>query len=454
MRTCGAVVLLLALMGCATLPETPGLATFDPAGGYRYGNLATGDDEGGNAGELFVIVTISGGGMRAAALGYGVLERLRDLRIVYKGHERSLLEEVDVISGVSMGALLAASYTAHGDDLFETFPEIFLHRDVGGDLLWKLLSPVNLLRIASPVFGRSELLAEYYDETIFRGLTYGDLLSRGRRPMLIVGATDLGQGWSFPFTQDRFDVICADLAKFRLARAVAASSAFPGVFSSIVLENRAGSCGHEVPERAGEMPRVTDPGRRLRARRHAEVMDAYRDAETRPHILTSDGGPSDNIGLRTALEALDRGQGGWRLSDQLRYGGIRKLIVITADATVRSSCVDRRDPNETGALCEISAAVNIPVDDRSLDVWEDLERLLVRTGYPTSPPWTHFVHVGFIDIADADRRRRFYRIPTTLALSRADVDALRAIAGELLDRSPGMISLLAGSADMAALPPP
>jgi NTE family protein len=434
-------------MGCATLPETPALTTYDPDRGYRYRNLAAGEAAGGNSEELFVIVTISGGGMRSVALGYGVLERLRELRITYKGRERRLIDEVDVIAGVSMGSLLAAHYAAHGDDLFETFPETILYRDVGADLVTKLLSPVNLLRIASPVFGRSDLVAEYYDRTIFRGLTYGDLLSRGRRPMLIVGATDLGQGWPFPFTQERFDAICADLAHFPLARAVAASSAFPGVFSSIILENRAGSCGGGESERAGEMARFTDHGRRMHVARRAEVLKAYRDTVNRPYILTSDGGPSDNIGLRTALEALEQGQGLWRLSDQLKYGGIRKLIVIAADASVQSSCVDGKDPNETGAICEMRDAVHVPFDQRSLDTWMALKHRLVETGYPTSPPWAHFVHVGFLDIADAEKRRRFYRIPTSLALPREDVDALRAIAGELMDRSPELAGLLAGPDD-------
>ena len=53
--------------------------------------------------ELLLILTFSGGGTRAAAFAFGVLQTLADTQIVVNGQKRSLIEEVDAISSVSGG---------------------------------------------------------------------------------------------------------------------------------------------------------------------------------------------------------------------------------------------------------------------------------------------------------------------------------------------------------------
>lgn len=53
--------------------------------------------------ELLLLLTFSGGGTRAAAFSYGVLEALADTKISINGKERRLLDEVDGISSVSGG---------------------------------------------------------------------------------------------------------------------------------------------------------------------------------------------------------------------------------------------------------------------------------------------------------------------------------------------------------------
>src|SRR5690242_3453571 len=55
-----------------------------------------------NSDKLFVVVTFSGGGKRAAAFSYGVLEALRDVQVTTPdGDVHPLLDEVDIISAVS-----------------------------------------------------------------------------------------------------------------------------------------------------------------------------------------------------------------------------------------------------------------------------------------------------------------------------------------------------------------
>lgn len=60
--------------------------------------------------DVTVVLAFSGGGTRAAALAYGVLEALRDTRITLDGESQRLLDEVDLISSVSGGSFTAAYF--------------------------------------------------------------------------------------------------------------------------------------------------------------------------------------------------------------------------------------------------------------------------------------------------------------------------------------------------------
>lgn len=72
----GMATLLLA--GCASFAVNPPLEQVDHQSGYRLENLEVGP---GNSDETFFIVSLSGGGMRAAALDYGVLHGLRAVQL-------------------------------------------------------------------------------------------------------------------------------------------------------------------------------------------------------------------------------------------------------------------------------------------------------------------------------------------------------------------------------------
>ena len=50
------------------------------------------------------------------------------------------------------------------------------------------LNPNNWFRLMSGNFGRSEIAAEYYDEILFDGATFGDL-GRGDGPLIVASAT-------------------------------------------------------------------------------------------------------------------------------------------------------------------------------------------------------------------------------------------------------------------------
>jgi NTE family protein len=165
-------LLLLAaavlLAACAGQPINTKLGAFDGTSGTGTAIIRR-----GNADDLLVILAFSGGGTRAAAFSFGVMEGLNDTKYRGPKGKRALLEDVDVISSVSGGSFTAAYYGLFRKEFFKEFPGAFLHRDIEGDLLLRALSPVNWVRLASPSFDRIDMAAELYDEVIFKGAIRG-----------------------------------------------------------------------------------------------------------------------------------------------------------------------------------------------------------------------------------------------------------------------------------------
>ena len=107
------------------------------------------------------MLAFSGGGTRAAALSYGVLEELAKTEVGSPSHEHRLLDDVKMVSAVSGGSITAAYYTLYGDRIFSDYESRFLKRHDQTWLLLRLLAPWNLARVASPKYGASDLAAEY-----------------------------------------------------------------------------------------------------------------------------------------------------------------------------------------------------------------------------------------------------------------------------------------------------
>ena len=216
MRTDNVIVCVLAglaLAGCASRPINEPIAQVDPKAGYRP-YLLIPKRQNNDLHTLFVL-SFSGGGTRAAAFSYGVLEELRRTEIVVDGKRRRLIDEVDMITGVSGGSFTALAYALHGERLFSEYETRFLKRDVEGALLARSLNPFNWPKFIGGSAGRSELAAEYYDEILFEGATFGDLLDK-QNPVAIATGTDISSGSRLAFFQNDFDLLCSDLNKVRL----------------------------------------------------------------------------------------------------------------------------------------------------------------------------------------------------------------------------------------------
>lgn len=463
-RTALAVALLLVLTGCATYPVNSQLPKYDEKVGYRFNNLKS----PGNSESLFVILTFSGGGTRAAALSYGVMEKLRETKIRWQGKERRLLDEVDVISSVSGGSFTAAYYGLFREELFdpEKFPRVFLYRNIQAELIAMLFNPINWFRLASPTFGRIELAAELYDREIFRGKTFSDLINQARRPFVMINATDITMGSQFTFVQDQFDLLCSDLTDVSVARAVAASSNFPVAFTPLAVNNYAGTCNYQEPDWMEEAAKdlVANPPRFNRAR----IARSYLNREQRAYIHLLDGGVADNIGLRGPSVAIRSNDLPWNLPNKINVGDIEKLVVIVVDARTNPKTEIDRDPSPPGLTTIVDTIATVPMSNYSFDTVQQLldtfeqwhkdrlayagckgilQRECPKASMPTKPPMaidTYGIYVGFDQIKDEKEREYFLNLATTFYLPKGEVDDLRKIGPKILDETKEFRRLMEG----------
>ncbi|MDH4094720.1 MAG: patatin-like phospholipase family protein [Betaproteobacteria bacterium] len=432
---------LLALLaaftaGCAHYPATPPLERAG-APGYRVGEAS----RPGQSDDLLVVLAISGGGTRAAALGYGVLEELRETVVTVNGTRRRLLDEVDVISAVSGGTLPAAYYGLRGERTFEEFGPRVLYRNLETDLVQRILSPANWFRLPSGTFGRSDLFAEIYDETVFDHATFADL-QRAGGPFVIINGTDITTGARFSYTQDQFDAICGDLSRVTLGRAVATSTALPPLLTPITLQNRGGTCGRKAPawQKAAEaaLGESETPGRALL---RARALQAYEDP-ARPYVHLFDGGLSENLGLAEVLRAFDllKVEPDETVLPALRRA--RKVVVIAVNA-LRYPEVDWErspEPPDTDTLRD--QMWSIPVDRISFDAVEQVRERLAAWQAAGAGRRGYLAQVTFDNLKDPAERGYYKQVKTRLALPKEQVDRLREVGGRLLREAPAFRRLI------------
>lgn len=443
---------ILLLGGCASTlaPHNDPLEHFIPNYGYRFANLKRDDTDGG----LLLSVSFSGGGTRAATLAYGVMEEMARTPIKVQGKTLRLLDVIDSISAVSGGSYPAAYYGLFGDRLFTDFESRFLKRDVQSEIVSSLFSPVNLFRMTSPFFGRSDVMAEYMDELLFEGKTFGDLdtaLRQHKRPFIQINATDMSRVSRFEFSQEQFDLICSDLYRYGVSRAVTASSAVPVAFSPITLKNYAGQCGYTRPIWMDEAAQ----NRKASLRRYHIARDllSYLDAEKRQYVHLVDGGVSDNLGLRGALDRLSVASAG-DIAASYEIQNIQRVVQIVVNAQARTEFTEFDQRAEVPSLSAIAFTVANATDRYSVETLALMRASMESTvaslkaqrgarGMPNADDVkAYLIEVTFDELPDSPERTYFNELPTTFRLPPEAVDRLREVAGRILRNSPAFRQLL------------
>ena len=369
-----AAVSLGLLGGCATPPINPPISEIHRNEGYRFDTRDA--HRGGVRSNNLVVLAFSGGGTRAAAFSYGVLEALRRMEVVTPdGRKTRLLDQVDIVSGVSGGSFTALAYGLYQDKLFDLYESSFLKRNVQRELIARAMNPVNWGALSSPTWGRSELAAQLYDDILFHGATFADL-DRGTGPFVLVTATDISTGARLGFNQSVFDLLCSDLDAVPLSRAAAASSAVPFVLSPVTINNYGGHCNYSLPAwLLAFSDRTTAPRPGARMIRHLEDLDTYLDSAHNPYIHLVDGGLADNLGLRGVLEVMDTFEALHMESLPTPLDRARRIVVFVVKVAFPCRTPTGTDriapPSDVALLIEAS-----PRADRSLFI-EGVE--LLRT---------------------------------------------------------------------------
>jgi NTE family protein len=443
-RVAGLALAAALLAGCASRPNNPPFTRYDLGYGYR---MSSWQAERGDPG-FAMVVAMSGGGTRAAAFSYGVLEELRRTAVPTARGSARLLDNVNLVTGISGGSFTALAYALHGDKLFEQYETRFLKRNVQGELLSEVLNPLNWPKIANGSYTRSDLAADFYDQILFDGATFADLRSRGG-PFTSVAATEVTTGARVTFNQNTFDQLCSDLGPVRLARAAAASSAVPGLFAPLGFDNYAGQCGFDLdaslaryfgPASAGATPgRVVLRGRELAA---------LQDSQAHRYLHLVDGGLSDNVGLRTVLEAMEVAMASARFREDSGFNQLKRFAVVSVNslADTDNDWGTRDEP--PNMLSMLVRAAGVPIDRYSyeqIELLRDFVNALRSTQGVNGQPLAidfYAIDINFDAITDPQERRYFRNLPTSFVLSDEQVDRLREMAGRLLRQSPDYQRLL------------
>jgi NTE family protein len=442
----GLTVAIFLLSACSQYRVNTPIEKYDPNTGYRGKIMGW----PGNSEHLLLYLTFSGGGTRAAALSYGVLEAMKKTEVAIDGEKHNLLDEIDAISAVSGGSFTAGYYGLFRDRIFEDFESKFLKKNIQGALFRRMVfNPVNWVRLISPTFDRSDFASEYYDKHVFEGGTFGDIAAR-KGPMILINATDMISGIRVAFTQDVFDVFCSDLQSFPVARAAAASSAVPILLTPVTLRNYAGRCGFEIPDELEAALKERDISKRQY--HHANNIMPYLDADNKPYIHLVDGGVADNLGIRAVLDRVLRSGDLWSSLKSVGLEHTHKVvfIVVNAETEVSSKWSLFGKPPPFSAMLNSYSSIAITrynfetvmlLRERfnrwTKEVQENRcgDKPVSTKSGACGDIQFYLIEVKFDALKDEAERTYFKQLPTSFKLPAEDVDKIREVAGRLLNES-------------------
>ena len=387
-----------------------------------------------------VFVSLSGGGTRAAAMSWKVLEELKKIPYIYTDKkdnrvQSTLANEIDYISGISGGSFAAAAWCFYKDDM-ELFRKRFIERDIEGALEKKVFfPPTNLIRLMSPYYDRINIASEFYDNEVFDKKTFNDLPAH---PVLWINATHLALGERFTYDKTHFDYLASDLSKYPIGYACAASSAFPVLLSPITLKNYSEQIDLEGDEKYKLAYKNFHELEDVEEYFYIKSREFYNDPKNK-FVHLADGGVVDNQGLQVIIDQFETNG---IINKKLNDGDnpLKRLIIININAGV----------SPTDESCEKENAPKIPsvikdtmvssMDILSAKRWKNIKKLceeVDKTSYIDVDDKklikTYPIEINIRNLEDENNRIEFNKLPTSFKLSGEQVRLIDRVVPILIE---------------------
>lgn len=404
-------------------------------------------------GESVIALSLSGGGMRAAAFSFGVLQALT----AAGSGQVDVLDDLAFMSSVSGGSLTAAYMGLYGREGLVRFREKVLDRDLERDLRLSLLWPTNLARLLAGGVNDRSNMANTLDRDIFAGATFADLFRRNK-PNVWINATDLYNRTPFPFTPTVFLGMCSDLSQLRVSEAVAASMALPLAFAPVVLQTFPERCLTRLPSWVTATDAEAGSVAAGIVGAAARAMRNYRDPNRMRYIKLADGGLTDNQGLASILIARavsGTPYGPLTAADAVR---MRQMLFLIVDAGRPAGGDWASDLGGPSGFDVGLAAADAAIDSATrlstaafremAQQWRadivryrcGLSRAAVTELIANDPTWrcddlVFLVDTISVESLGRERADGLANVPTRLALPRAEIDASIAAGSDAAQTS-------------------
>lgn len=446
-----------ALLGCTSVYNIP--VNVPVGAGGHSDNLALNFADPASLDDLMIGLSFSGGGTRAAAFSFGVLQEMNDIPMPRSADR--MVDRIDFISGVSGGSVTAAYFGIKKRAALTDFRERFLLRNAE-EGLQTTLSLGTLSRALGGGINDSSNFTRWLDAQLFEGITYGEARQAGS-PRVWINASDIYNRVPFVFDATSFKAICSDIGRYPVSQAVAASAAVPIAFAPAVVQAFPGRCDDPLPPWVARV--AADRNAAPMVSSYAKAILRYREGAV-PFIKLMDGGLVDNYGVASFTIA--------RAASNTPYGPLSPeqavrlrramFMVVDSKTGISGNWVNTvQGPDGVEAIkavvdttIDASVAANYVAFDRTMkDYQESLvkwrcglsaaerTRLGARPGWRCNDLQFFIGRLGFDQLEPA-RAAMLESIPTRFNLPQEQVDEVIAAGRDTLRISPVFRAFVSG----------